>query len=262
MKDFFGHDKVALSIERLKSMEPTGGYYLAFSGGKDSICIKQLAIEAEVKFDAHYSVTTIDPPELVRYIKQYHKDVKWEFQPKPFLMRMVEKGFPQRQRRWCCAEYKEVGGTGRTVVTGIRWAESANRKKRKVSENHYAKKSDECKGVFSKKLLNPIIDWLDEDVWAFIWDRKLPYPSLYDEGFERLGCLFCPMAGKDRKEMAKRYPGFARAFRSAFEKLYVAKQGKWKNLNRWANGSEMFDWWINETRTGYNPAQRSFDFGD
>jgi len=57
-------DKVKISIERLQHFEPPEGYYLAFSGGKDSQCIYHLAMEAGVKFEAHYHITTVNPPEL------------------------------------------------------------------------------------------------------------------------------------------------------------------------------------------------------
>ena len=72
-------DKVQKSIERLKAFEPPEGYFLAFSGGKDSQCIYHLAKMAGVKFDAHYSVTTVDPKELVRFIKKEYPDVKLSF---------------------------------------------------------------------------------------------------------------------------------------------------------------------------------------
>ena len=69
-------DKVQMSIERLQYFEPPEGYYLAFSGGKDSIVIYDLAVKAGVKFDAHYNLTTVDPPELVKFIKQEYPDVE------------------------------------------------------------------------------------------------------------------------------------------------------------------------------------------
>ena len=46
-------DKVELAIRRLKGFEPPEGYYVAFSGGKDSQCIYHLCKMAGVKFDAH-----------------------------------------------------------------------------------------------------------------------------------------------------------------------------------------------------------------
>ena len=63
-------DKVEIAIKWLKAFEPQEGYYVAFSGGKDSQCVYHLCKMAGVKFDAHYNVTSVDPPELVRFIKK------------------------------------------------------------------------------------------------------------------------------------------------------------------------------------------------
>lgn len=129
-------EKINRSITRLQRFCPPEGLYVAFSGGKDSIVIKQLCIEAGVKFDAHYRVTSVDPPELVRYIKEYHPDVSREVprypDGKPITMwNLMErhKTPPTRLIRYCCAELKETGGEGRIIVTGVRWAESSNRKR-------------------------------------------------------------------------------------------------------------------------------------
>src|SRR5665647_19204 len=114
-------DKVAIAIQRLQAFEPAEGYYLAFSGGKDSVTIKALADMAGVKYDAHYSLTTVDPPELVQFIKREHKDVKIEHPKETMWKLIIRKGFPPlRQIRYCCQILKETGGEGRMVVTGIR----------------------------------------------------------------------------------------------------------------------------------------------
>ena len=234
-------DKTAKAIERLRHFEPLNGYYLAFSGGKDSVVIKALADISGIKYDAHYSVTTIDPPELIYFIRRHHPDVIWERPEVPFLSKLETWGFPQRQRRWCCELYKENGGNNRCVVTGIRRAESYNRSRRKIFEHCFS-------GGYKSKnktFVNPIIDWTDGDVWQFIRERELPYCSLYDEGWKRIGCLFCPMAGVMRKIEAERYPNYVRAFIRSFEKLHATGR---QSMARWANGEEMFWWWINEDR--------------
>lgn len=234
-------DKVEEALYLLKAKEPPEGYYVAFSGGKDSVCIYHLCKMAGVKFDAHYNVTTIDPPELIWFMREYCPDVIFEYPKKSFLQRMVEKGFPQRHRRWCCAEYKERGGTGRLVVTGIRKAESINRSKRKVIESCYKDPT--------KFYLNIIAYWEFEDVWQFISENNLPYCKLYNEGYKRIGCLFCPMASKQRLVDAERYPRYKQLFIKYFQKLYEYKKftGK-KSVDRWKNGEEMFYWWLNENR--------------
>ena len=130
-----GKDKVQVAIERLQMFEPKEeGYYLAFSGGKDSVVIKVLADMAGVKYDAHYNLTSVDPPELVQFIKTFsdvqidipkdkegHQITMWNLIPK-------KKMPPTRLIRYCCKELKEIGGQGRMVITGVRWAESSNRK--------------------------------------------------------------------------------------------------------------------------------------
>jgi len=52
--NLWGKNKVEVAIDRLQSFEPKEGYYLAFSGGKDSQCIYELAKMAGVKFNAFY----------------------------------------------------------------------------------------------------------------------------------------------------------------------------------------------------------------
>ena len=131
---FGAEDKVEMSIEALRTFEPKEGYYLAFSGGKDSVVVKALCDMAGVKYDAHYSVTSVDPPELVQFIKEQHPDVSRDIphdtQGRPITMwnLIPRKLMPPTQIvRYCCQVLKEGNGRGRFVVTGVRWAESIRR---------------------------------------------------------------------------------------------------------------------------------------
>ena len=130
-------DKVQIAIERLRAFEPkTEPYWGAFSGGKDSQCIYHLAQMAGVNVEWHYSVTGVDPPEVMRFIKKNYPDVKWDRHEeenggKPLTMwGLIAQHTipPTRQARYCCSALKESGGAGRLVITGVRWAESARRK--------------------------------------------------------------------------------------------------------------------------------------
>jgi len=245
LKDLFGHDKLEEAIERIKMFEPPEGYYLAFSGGKDSIVLKEITKLAQVKFDIHYNVTTIDPPELIYFIKRFHSEVIWERPEKPFLSLLPQRGFPTRQNRWCCRVYKEGGGHNRRVLTGIRSAESQKRAGRKMVE--------QCYRDSTRTFVNPIIDWSDMDVWEFISMYTIPYCSLYDEGFKRIGCIMCPMSSLQMRE-GNRWPRMKEAFRKAFIKLYE-NRGYRPAFRRWKNGSEMFEWWLHESKESYNPDQ-------
>lgn len=146
--------KIWQAKERLIQFEPEEGYYLAFSGGKDSVVIKALAEMAGVKYDAHYNLTSVDPPELVHFIKEKHADVAidiprykdgkqitmWNLIPKKLMP-------PTRLVRYCCAELKERSGEGRMTITGVRWAESSARAKNQgivtVADKRAAKLIDE-----------------------------------------------------------------------------------------------------------------------
>lgn len=131
-------DKVQIAIDRLRNFEPPEGYYVAFSGGKDSQCVYHLCKMAGVKFDAHYSITSVDPPELVQFIKTHYPDAwkgaerKHDENGNPVTMwNLIPKKRipPTRVVRYCCEQLKESNGKGRLTVTGVRWAESSNRKK-------------------------------------------------------------------------------------------------------------------------------------
>jgi phosphoadenosine phosphosulfate reductase len=228
--------KIDKAIERIKFHEPPEGYYLAFSGGKDSIVIKRLADIAGVKYDAHFNLTTIDPPELVHFIKKYHPDVVIERPKIPLTEMMIKKGFPMRNQRWCCEIYKERTAKNRIVLTGVRWAESFRRAKRSMIESCYKRK---------KTYLHPIIDWTDADVWDFIKKENIPYCSLYDEGFKRIGCVLCPLASGNMAKEAKRWPKIAQRLEKTFIKIYNHKKAQGKDsISRWKDGKEMFLWWL------------------
>lgn len=142
------------SIALLQNNVPPEGYYLAFSGGKDSVVIYNLAMKAGVKFDAHYNVTTIDPPELLRFIKNKYPLVIWD-RPIMTMWDLVrKKGLPIRTKRFCCEYLKEHGGEGRITIIGIRKTESTTRKKFGADVKTHLKKT----------LVSPILDWTDEDV--------------------------------------------------------------------------------------------------
>lgn len=226
-----GRTSLERSIDILREYEPDEGYYLAFSGGKDSCVLKHVADMAEVRYDAHYNMTTIDPPEVTRFIKKYHPDVEWHVPEKPFWQMVAERGFPTRRLRWCCAEYKEIGGEDRIVLTGIRAEESRSRAKR---------------GIFApctkrrKWFVNPLMEWTSGDIWKHIKRHDLPYCSLYDEGWDRIGCIVCPYERQIEKSM-KRWPAHWKLMEKAFHKLYARSE---TCQDKWGSADEMWQWWL------------------
>jgi phosphoadenosine phosphosulfate reductase len=237
-------DRVKVAIARLRQFEPPEGYFLAFSGGKDSQCVYHLAVEAGVKFDAHFNVS-LEPPELMRFIRLNYPDVKWEkHQGFNFYTKMSEKGFPLRQARWCCELMKEWGGSGRIVLTGVRWEESSGRRKRRLVD-HLAKSRTVPE---PKVCVNPIIDWEVGDVWSYLRSRNIEHCSLYDTGFKRLGCVLCPMATATEKRLQSLFwPKVSDAWLASFQRLYDRRVAEGNDsVKRWNSAKAMFYWYINE----------------
>jgi len=46
---------------------------------------------------------------------------------------------------------------------------------------------------------NPLADWSDDDCWAYIRERDLPYNALHDQGYESIGDTHSTQPGKGRE---------------------------------------------------------------
>lgn len=257
------------SIELLQKTEALAlryfdkGFYLAFSGGKDSQALYHVAKLAGVKFEAHYSLTTLDPPELVYFIRDNYPDVIIDRPPLNFAQLCVKKkALPTRFMRFCCAILKETKGAGTVTLTGVRKAESYKRSLRnevEISNKKFSGSADqfdqytrskEVEGVQCVKgkdkiIINPIIEWEEADVWHFIKDVvKVKYCSLYDQGWSRIGCLFCPMASKkELQREIKEYPKFKALIIRTIKQL---RANGYMNSYTDLTDEEVFNWWISK----------------
>lgn len=258
--------KVEHSIELLRKAEKLAlaydeenGYYLAFSGGKDSQCLYHIAKLAGVKFKAHMSLTSVDPPEVIRLVKRNYPEVELIKPKKSIFQIAIEKQIlPTMRVRWCCAEYKETAGAGKVTLIGIRKAESSRRAKRnevEINNRKFSGDLDELEkyrqeqrvkrmkrkskadgvnitnadaeqtlGCIHGKeslLISPIIYWTEQDVWEFLNDVvRVPHCSLYDEGWHRIGCIGCPMSSPKQKQIEeKRWPHVKRNWIKAIKAI-------------------------------------------
>ena len=270
--------------EKLALQYSDKGFYLAFSGGKDSQCLYHIAKLAGVKFEAHYACIGIDQPELVRFIKRNYPDVIFEFPKISFWNLVIErKMLPTQTARYCCEVLKETKGEGTVTLTGVRRAESVKRSKRNIYEVSNRKFTSDSRETFDewrkeqiaqitkntnqdqfaeqgetevrcingkdKIIINPIIEWSDKDVWEFLNDIvKVEHCELYDKGYHRLGCLFCPMASiKEQRKMERDYPKYKAQYLRTIRRLRQYRNDNdlpdyYQNMT----DEDVFQWWLSK----------------
>lgn len=252
------------AINRIKTYAPiaveiTGKpFYVAYSGGKDSDTIRILCELAGIKYDLVHNHTTVDAPETVYYVRSIPNIII--NYPNTSMWKLIVKKMmpPTRLIRYCCDVLKEHGGVGRFVMTGVRWSESTQRSSRNSLEIQGASKrtgiflnadNDENRREFEtcikkgKRILNPIIDWTDDDVWDFLKYYDCRSNPLYQCGYKRVGCVGCPMARKGMIKEFEQYPKYKENYIRAFQRM-VDAHGYANTSKNWTSGEAVFDWWI------------------
>lgn len=259
-------EKIMHSINLLRKAEklalvydPENGFYNTFSGGKDSQCLYHIVKLAGVRHKTHMNLTSVDPPEVIRFVRTQYPDVEL-IKPKDSIFNLAVKMkiLPTMRVRWCCAEYKETAGAGKVTLIGIRHAESTRRAKRNEveinnrkfsgnldeleeyrKENNHIRRGRKPKGYKEVTIVNadgervlgcirgkesllisPIINWSDDDVWTFLNALDIAHCELYDQGFHRIGCICCPMSpAKQKRRDIERYPHVKRGWIKAIKAI-------------------------------------------
>lgn len=277
-------DLEQIAIERLRAASEMSlqNYGLPLvitdSGGKDSSVVKELVRRSGIPFEIQHNHTTADAPETVRFVRSEAK--RFEDMGIKYTINMpVYKGQrtsmwnlipqklmpPTRLVRYCCSVLKEQGGSGRFIATGVRWDESVSRKNnRGIYERISADKNrrvilnndnDDRRMLFencrlkAKRVVNPIVDWTDDDIWDFLKsDDAPPCNPLYCEGWKRVGCIGCPMAGTKGREIEfLRYPRYKQLYINAFDRMLDERERRGKMEGTWrmgGRGVDVFNWWM------------------
>lgn len=249
-------EKADVAIERIRTAHEMSMRYLhaplaiTFSGGKDSDVLIELARMSGLPVIFVNSHTTVDAPETVYYIRwEVAKlrdegfDARIDY-PQRSMWELIERNNgcpPLRTMRYCCAELKErpilYKGQPCFIATGVRWSESRNRRARTQYEVAGRTKSDavridelmlhqdndlsrrlfeDCK-LKGARIVNPIIDWNDHDVWEFLRWRGCYVNPLYTMGYKRVGCIGCPCSRAHKRDFDV-WSGYKRAYIKAFER--------------------------------------------
>lgn len=256
--------KIAETITLLQQGEKTAlslnpeGYYLAFSGGKDSQVMLSLVKLAGVRYRAYYSVTSIDPPENVYFIRNNYPEVNFVFPKRNFFSLVSDYGLPMMNRRFCCERLKEGLGAGRAVLTAVRSEESRKRASYAQIEIYSRRKehmdkprnrtldqlmSNEIQCIKGKDrlMIRPVLNWTSDEIWEYIYTNKLPVNPCYQK-VARVGCMFCPFATKWQLELYKKeYPKYYKLLMSAVEKYWE----KLKN-HTFDSPEDYYNWWVSK----------------
>lgn len=234
--------------------------FVSFSGGKDSTVVSDLTLNAlgTPKILHIFGDTTLEFPDTMEYVKRFKAShrltpvISSRNKEKDFFELCKKVGPPSRVMRWCCTIFK-TGAITRKIETlfknktniitlyGIRRSES-------LSRNKYERESKSPK-ITKQKVISPIIDWQDFDVWLYILKTKIDFNDAYRLGYARVGCWCCPnnsdwSAFLSRIHMNKEYYmfrdlliEFAKGIGKKDAEEYV-DTGKWK-ARQGGNGLEI-----------------------
>ncbi len=191
-----------------KYREKLDCFYVAFSGGKDSIVLfdlvrKTLPSKAFLVVFANTEMEFTDTEEVIRKVRQDCETSEIIFVEAKSVFSPQESwslfGPPSRFLRWCCTVHK-----GTPQVLELRKITKKNdfcgmsfvgvRKNESVARSTYEFESfgKKQRGQYS---CNPLLDWESSEIWLYTYANNLVVNEAYKKGCSRVGCICCPMGG-------------------------------------------------------------------
>lgn len=199
------NDEAVKFIQGYMGKYSLGEMLVSFSGGKDSTVTSHLVTKAlGTKKILHiFGDTTLEFDTTYEYKERFRKNeeskgiqvLTSKNREKNFDELCKVIGPPSRVMRWCCTVFK-TGAISRTISSAYRNKTNiltfyGIRKSESISRSKYDRESDSPK-ITKQTVVSPIIDWIDFDVWLYIFTNKLDFNDAYKLGFSRVGCWCCP----------------------------------------------------------------------
>jgi phosphoadenosine phosphosulfate reductase len=95
-----------------------------------------------------------------------------------------------------CCGVRKVDALERALAGSEAWITGIRREQSPTRADAQLVEWDEARGVWK---FNPLADWSDKDVWAYVRDNDLPYNALHDSGYSSIGCAPCTLPGNGRE---------------------------------------------------------------
>lgn len=287
-------DKEQKAIERIKMASEMSLHHYGkplvctYSGGKDSDVMLELFKRSGVPFEVQHSHTTADAPQTVYHVRKvlrkmseggYHCEINmptykgertsmWKLIPQKLMP-------PTRLVRYCCSILKESSNVNRYIAIGVRWDESTARSHRAefekigktkkevegfdtvmlMNDNTASRRMTELCMLQHKMVVNPIIDWTHSDIWDFIRSEHIEVCELYQMGYDRVGCIGCPIAGWKRWKEFADFPKYKKLYLHAFGRMLQERERRGKE-SKWQTAEEVFAWWMEDDNI---PGQMSIE---
>jgi len=205
------------AIEWLRSNLEGEHTLVCISGGKDSIVTEKLMKMAGLSYSINSTLTGIDPPEVIGFIREEYPRCTF-VRPRQSYWHMITTHNPPagtgRGIKWCCSKIKEIPAQSIPInhrILGIRAEESPARSKYGRT-HHWTQTKDSSSARTGQVHHYPIFHRKEWHIWEFIEKHHLPYPKLYDEGFDRIGCVVCPNHHNRHEPYRNRWPNHFKCF--------------------------------------------------
>jgi len=122
-----------------------------------------------------------DPASVAEYVAKFGRDAFYE---------SVEL------RKRCC-HIRKVEPLNRALEDKEAWITGQRREQAATRSELEAQEYDAARGIVK---FNPLADWSEQEVWAYIRALDVPYNALHDQGYRSIGCAPCTrptVAGED-----------------------------------------------------------------